>query len=167
MKRPESKPVKLYNVILPIWLIVCIASWLWLLIIPGNLVIDCLVCFLTLCALKHDQKNAVLQRVWWKLWLLGFAADAVGIVWLMLGWALTVPFGEVWENSVGHILHNPFAHPAAFLWTLAAVALAGVCIYFWDRRAMRGAGLDDRQRHVAALAMAIVTAPWLFFIPVY
>ena len=28
-------------------------------------------------------------------------------------------------------------------------------------------GLTDRERHVIALAMAIVTAPWTFFIPVY
>lgn len=168
MKKAANKPVKLYNVIFPFWLILCIPSWLWLLIIPGNLAVDCLVCFLTLCALKHAQKGTVLKRVWWKLWLLGFAADAAGIVWLVLGWALTVPFGEVWENSVGHILHNPFAHPAAFLWTLAAVALSGVCIYFWDRRAIRVcAELDGRQRHIVALVMAVATAPWLFFIPVY
>ena len=48
------------------------------------------------------------------------------------------------------------------------MALAGVCIYFFDKRAMGSCELlDDRQRHVVALAMAIVTAPWLFFIPVY
>jgi len=168
MKKTENKPVKLYNVLFPVWLIVCIPSWLWLIIIPGNLAIDCLVCFLSLCALKHTGKGAVLKQVWWKLWLLGFAADAVGIVWLLLGLVLATPFGEVWENSVAHISHNSFAHPAAFLWTLVAVALSGVCIYFWDRRAMRRcAELDDRQRHMVALAMAIVTAPWLFFIPVY
>jgi len=163
-----NKQVRLYNILLPVWLILCIPSWLWLLLIPGNLAVDCLVCTLTLCALKCAQKKSVLKTVWWKLWLLGFAADAVGIAWLMLGWALTIPFGEVWENSVGHILHNPFVHPAAFLWALAAVALAGVCIYFWDRRVLRKCGeLDTRQQHITALAMAVLTAPWLFFIPMY
>jgi len=163
-----NKPIKLYNVIFPVWLVLCIPSWLWLILIPANLAVDCLVCTLTLCALKCAQKKSVLRKVWWKLWVLGFAADAVGIVWLVVGWLLTVPFGDVWENSVGHILHNPFAHPAAFLWTLAAVALAGGCIYFWDRRVLRKCDeLNARQQHIAALAMAVITAPWLFFVPVY
>ena len=48
------------------------------------------------------------------------------------------------------------------------VALAGVCIYFFDKRAMGSCELlDGRQRHIVALVMAIVTAPWLFFIPTY
>lgn len=27
--------------------------------------------------------------------------------------------------------------------------------------------LTDKERHTIALAMAIVTAPWLFFLPIY
>ena len=39
---------------------------------------------------------------------------------------------------------------------------------FFDKRAMRSCELlDGRQRHAVALAMAIATAPWLFFIPLY
>lgn len=55
-----------------------------------------------------------------------------------------------------------------FLWTLAGIAIAGVCIYFFDKRAMRKCALlTDREKHTVALAMAVVTAPWLFFLPVY
>lgn len=168
MRRFENRGVRLYNVIFPVWLLVCYPSWLWLILIPGNLAVDCLVCFFALRVLRHERWGAVLKKVWWKVWLLGFAADGVGILWLVLGWLLTVPLGGFWEDSVGHILHNSFAHPAAFLWTLAAVALAGVCIFLWDRRVLRRCGeMDDRQVKVVAAAMAVVTAPWLFFVPVY
>ena len=140
----------------------------WLIVIPGNLIIDCLVLFLTLLALKHRDRGGVVKQLWWKFWLLGFAADAIGVAWMLLGWLLTIPFGSVWESSVGHIMHNPFAHPAAFLWTLAVVALAGVCIYFFDKKAMgRCDLLTPREKHIIALTMAVVTAPWLFFIPMY
>ena len=162
-----KKPVRLYNVLFPIWIL-----WLFpqvlAIVLPGNLAIDCLVLFFALLALKHAQKGAVVKKLWWKLWLLGFAADAVGVAWMFLGWLLAIPFGDWWVDTLSYILHNPFGHPLAFLWTLAGVALAGVCIYFFDKRAMRSCELlDGRQRHAAALAMAIVTAPWLFLIPTY
>lgn len=158
---------RLYNVIFPIWMLVLFPQ-VWLIVIPGNLLVDCLLLLLTLLALKHRDKGGVVKQLWWKFWLLGFAADAIGVAWMLLGWLLAVPFGSWWESSVGHIMHNAFAHPAAFLWTLAGVAIAGVCIYFFDKWAMgRCALLTPREKHIIALAMAIVTAPWLFFIPMY
>ena len=65
-------------------------------------------------------------------------------------------------------MHNPFGHPAAFLWTLAAVALAGYCIYRFDKRAMKNCVLlSEGEKRKIALSMAVITAPWLFFIPMY
>ena len=158
---------RLYNVIFPIWMLVLFPQ-VWLIVIPGNLLVDCLVLLLTLLALKHRDKGGVVKQLWWKFWLLGFAADAIGVAWMLLGWLLAVPFGSWWESSVGHIMHNAFAHPAAFLWTLAGVALAGVCISFFDKKAMgRCDLLTPGERHIIALTMAVVTAPWLFFIPMY
>ena len=124
---------RLYNVIFPIWMLVLFPQ-VWLIVIPGNLLVDCLVLFLTLLALRHRDKGGVVKQLWWKFWLLGFAADAIGVAWMLLGWLLAVPFGSWWESSVGHIMHNAFVHPAAFLWTLAGVAIAGVCIYFFDKK---------------------------------
>ena len=75
---------------------------------------------------------------------------------------------SAWENTMGHIMHDPFAHPLALLWTLAGVTLVGVCIYFFDQRAMsKNELLTEREKHVIALAMAVVTAPWLFLPPMY
>lgn len=162
------KKTRLYNIILPVWLILAIPSPLWLAVLPGNLLVDCAVLFFTLLALKHAQKGAVVKQLWWKFWLLGFAADAVGVVWMFLGLLGYIPFGTAWEDTVSHAAHNPFHNPWAFLWTLAGVALSGVCIYFFDRRAMKSCGLlTGREKHITALAMAIATAPYLFFIPVY
>ena len=65
-------------------------------------------------------------------------------------------------------MYNPFAHPAAFLWTLAAVVLSGVCIYRFDRKVFQETpGMTPREAHIVALSLAIVTAPWTFFIPVW
>ena len=168
-----KKQTRIYNVLLPIWLLFLFPQVL-VFVIPGNLVIDCAVLFFALLALKHTQKKAVVKKLWWKFWLLGFAADAVGVAWMLLGWQVTAwashLMGTVgWLEDIGMALTvNPFRHPMALLWTLGGVALAGVCIYFFDRRAMGSCELlDGRQQHVIALTMAVVTAPWLFLIPTY
>ncbi len=163
-----KKQTRIYNLILPVWFIMAIPSPLWLAVLPGNLLVDCAVLLVCLLDLKHVQKKAVVKQLWWKFWLSGFAADAVGVVWMLLGTLGYIPFGDGWENTVSHVTHNPFHNPWAFLWTLAGVAVAGVCIYLFDKRNMRSCqALTERERRVIALSMAIVTAPWLFFIPVY
>lgn len=161
-----KKGTRLYNILLPIWLLILFPQIL-VFIIPGNLLIDCAVLFLTLLVLKHAQKTAVLKALWWKFWLLGFAADLVGTAWMVLGWfLLELPGVEQWVAYIN--LLRPWTHPLTFVWTLAGVAIAGVCIYFFDKRAMKKCGLlTDREKHIIALVMAVVTAPWLFFVSLY
>lgn len=72
-----KKQTRIYNLILPVWLIMAIPSPLWLAVLPGNLLVDCAVLLVCLLALKHVQKKAVVKQLWWKFWLSGFAADAV------------------------------------------------------------------------------------------
>ena len=164
-----KKEVRLYNVLLPIWLL-WIFPQMWLFILPGNLLIDCLVLTVTLLVLKHQNKRAVVRQLWLKFWLLGFLADFIGILWMMLA-LLIVSNAEAnswWYESLSYAMCNPFGHPAAFLWTLAGVALAGYCIYRFDRRGMKNCILlNEGEKHKIALAMAVITAPWLFFIPLY
>lgn len=167
-----KRQTRIYNIIMPVWMLILFPQVL-IFVIPGNLIVDCAVLFFTLLALKHAQKGAVLKKLWWRFWLLGFAADAVGIVWLFLGFALAAAAMDMtgavdgWlVDAAQGLMANPFRHPLAFLWTLGGVAAAGVCIYFFDKRAMRSCALlSGREKHVTALAMAVATAPWLFFIP--
>ncbi len=165
-----KRDIKLYNILLPIWILYFFPQ-VWLITLPGNLLIDCLVLLITLAALKHTGKKAVLKQLWWKFWLLGFLADFIGAVFLF-GFCffamLPDPVG-LWANElIAQAFLNPFRTLPAFLYTLAGVAVAGVCIYFFDKRVMRSCTLlDARQRHVIALTMAIVTAPWTFLVPLY
>ena len=165
-----KRDVKLYNILLPIWILYFFPQ-VWLITLPGNLLIDCLVLLIALAALKHTQKKAVLKRLWWKFWILGFLADFVGALFLFGFWYLSLlpdPVGRWVEEVFSAAALNPFRTLPGFLYTLAGVAAAGVCIYFFDKRAMKSCPLlDGRQRHVIALSMAIVTAPWTFLIPLY
>lgn len=156
-----KKQVKLYNVLFPVWLL-----WLFpqilVIVLPGNLLIDCLVLYCTLRVLKHTQKKAVVKELMWKFWFRGFGADLLGAAWLFCDMILMDMLGRAAD------LYRPWSNPLAFLCTLSGVAVAGVCIYFSDKKAMEESDLlTDREKHTIALTMAIVTAPWLFFLPIY
>ena len=165
------KQTRLYNVIFPVWMLFLVPQ-VWLLALPGNLIIDCVVLLFTLLALKHTQKRAVFKQVWWKIWLLGFAADFVGIALLMpalvMGINLSGAQYDWWSTWIEPVLYNCWKSPIALAWTAVAVAASGVCIYWFDRWALRSCEhLSVRQRHIVCLALAIVTAPWAFFIAMY
>lgn len=164
--KANTGSVKLCNVLFPIWILIFFPQVLAI-VIPGNLIVDAAVLLIALAVLGCREKGAVLRRCWWKVWLLGFAADLIGAAWMVLGWLLAtwLPGGA---ETLGKILYNPFGHPAAFLWTAAGVAIAGWFIFLLDRRVFRSVPeLTSRQSTRLALTFAIATAPWLFFLPLY
>lgn len=164
--KANTGSVKLCNVLFPIWILIFFPQVLAI-VIPGNLIVDAAVLLLALAAMRHRAKGAVLRRCWWKVWLLGFAADLIGAAWMVLGWFVTSWVPSL-DSSLGKILYNPFGHPAAFLWTAAGVAIAGWFIFLLDRRVFRSVPeLTSRQSTRLALTFAIVTAPWPFFLPLY
>lgn len=164
--KANTGSVKLCNVLFPIWILIFFPQVLAI-VIPGNLIVDAAVLLIALAAMHHRAKGAVLRRCWWKVWLLGFAADLIGAAWMVLGWFVTSWVPSL-DSSLGKILYNPFGHPAAFLWTAAGVAIAGGVIFLLDRRVFRSVPeLTSRQSTRLALTFAIATAPWLFFLPLY
>ena len=112
-----KRSVKLYNVLLPIWILYFFPQ-VWLITLPGNLLIDCLVLLLTLAALKHTGKRAVLKKLWWKFWLLGFLADFIGAALLFGVWYLSLlpePVGPWVEGIIYDAFVNPFRSLPALL----------------------------------------------------
>ena len=161
------KKTRLYNVIFPVWMLFLFPG-VWLIALPGNLFIDCAVVLLTLLSLKHTQKWAVLKKIWWKIWLLGFAADFVGVAVLWPAVSLSSAVSEKIRPLIEPVLYNCWKSPLALLWTAAAVALSSWAIYCFDKHTMASCEqLTARERHIVALTLAIATAPWTFFIPMY
>lgn len=154
-----KRKVRLYNMVFPIWLL-----WIfppaWLLILPGNLLLDGLVLFLVLTALHRADRKSRMRSLILPFWICGFLADFAGVAWMEVG-RLVSDLSRTWT------IYDAFSHPAAFAWTLSAIAVSGVCIYLLDRVILKGdlSPLPKRQQFTTALTMAIVTAPWTFLLP--
>ena len=163
------RDVRLYNLFLPIWLL-WLAPKAWLMVLPGNLAVDCLVLFLALTGLKRTDRRTLMKPLWWRFWLQGFAADFLGTVWMFLGEVMfeTLSLGGSPDLPMYYVnLFDPLTHPLSAAWALAGVAIAAVCIYRLDLAALRRYSdpLTEREKKLVALSMAVFTAPWTFLLP--
>jgi hypothetical protein len=69
------------------------------------------------------------------------------------------------EHVEQGVAADPFNNIAAFLTVAVSVAVAGLLIFLIDRRILTKVGLDAEQARKAALRMAVITAPYLYFVP--
>ena len=154
----QNKTVRLYNILLPIWMLVWWPSWLWLFLIPGNYLIDALVFRWSLKG--REDAPALCRRHTWKLCLAGFFSDFAGAALMFAAVA-----ADVSDELTEALAYFPFRHWGAFLITALAVALAGGLIFLLDRFILQKSGLDPTQAKRSALMLAAVTAPYLFLFP--
>ena len=150
-----KKTIRLYNVIMPIWLIFLYPTLLWLLILPLNFLIDSLV----VLVVKRVRKIEPTRRVWQasilKVWIFGFLSDflGAGVVLLM----------ELLFSG----MINTYRFPGLTLISLPGVLIAGVLIYVFNRYvSFRRCELDIKDVKALALSLAIATAPYTMLIPV-
>ena len=167
MKRNEN--VRLYNILLPLWLLLFWPSALWLVLIPANYLIDRFVLRWSLG--EMPEKGAFCRRHTWKICLAGFAGDLAGACILfgvfMCSAVFTedAPFRELMDKIEYGVGFNPFSHIGAFLVTALSVAASAGLLYLIDRKILRKAGLSAEQAKKSALRLALITAPYLYFFP--
>lgn len=160
-----ERNTKVYNILLPIWIIIFVPSWLWLLLIPANYLIDRIVLKWSLGDM--DGRGQFCRQHNWKICLAGFLSDFVGAALLLM---IVVPLvgvtdSKLVEDAAGGIMMNPFTNVLSVVITLAAIALSALCIYLLDKKILLKAGLDLEQAKKSALRLAVITAPYLYLIP--
>ena len=168
----NKKEFKLYNILLPIWILVFVPSWLWLILIPANYLIDRLILHWSLGNMAG--KNAFCREHTWKICIAGFFSDLCGALVLFGVFVIAtiagegmplsplVPMLDLIESGVAS---DPFDNIAAFLVVAVSVAVAGVAIFLIDRRILTKAGLEAEQARRSAMWLAVLTAPYLYFVP--
>lgn len=155
------KEITLYNLIFPMWGIyafgVLFPPFL-LVLLPANFAVDSLALLLLFWRLKLPGKGRLYWKSIWKAWGLGFLAD-------ILSSACFIFISEVADFG-GVNVYLPYSSPPAFLFTTAAILLAGALIYLFHRKWIwQKLGLDAVQQKKLALGMALLTAPYLMYLP--
>lgn len=152
-----KRDVKLYNVMFPIWFLLIYPTYLWMFILPANFAIDSLVLILALKFLKIDEKFKIWESAIFKIFGVGFLSDFIGA-------AITYPVTMMMSSDN----FNPTYFPAATIVTIPGVILAGVLIYFLNKKlSFRKTQLTPKQIHSISLALAVFTAPYAMMIPIY
>ena len=171
----KKNQTKLYNVILPIWLLV-IFPFTWIIILPLNFLIDTLVLKLTMKYLKIEKIKKIYKMTIFKTWILGFLADFIGAALLLIA-----PFclsERVNDNStfgiivdkLSQIMINPFDNIYSIVITIIAVIITAYFIYLFNykfalKKVFTEGYLEDKDMRKIALSMAVFTAPYVFFLP--
>ena len=162
-----NKKTRLYNIILPFWLLVWFPTWLWLILIPLNYLIDLLV---TTLAMKKagvtDYRKKALNRTL-EICLIGFVSDFIGAAFLLLVYYVASQFNSDFMNSITYGLGwSPFNNIFTVIIISIGIVISGLCIYFLNLRELRkDSELSIDQAKTIALYLAIFTAPYTFLIP--
>ena len=160
-KQNIQKDIKLYNVMFPIWFLI-IFPITWLIILPVNFIIDSVVLLISAKLLKLTNLKEVYKKTILKVWLIGFASDFVGAGILFL----STSGSGVWYEYLNAVSWNPFDNWFSILYVAFATVVAGLLIYLGNLKLVfRGLELEVRNKKILALALAVFTAPYVFFYP--
>ena len=146
MKNDKSS-VRLYNVLFPFWMLLLFPQ-MWLIVLPGNFIIDSAVLLISLAILKIPEKKQWYKKHILKIYAFGMLSDIIGSAFLLL---MMIGF-EV--GQMGDELYLTL--PALFI----SAALIFVFNYFITFKKT-----DKKLRLKLALIFTIITAPYTFLVP--
>ena len=143
----NKKDIKLYNVLFPVWMIMMMPI-VWIIVLPGNFIIDSLVLFVSMFILRIKEKKQFYKKFILKIFAFGFLADAIGSAYMFI---LMVEF------SVGDYGDEPYL-------TVPALIIAAVLIFIFNYF-ITFKKVDKKEKIILSLIFAVVTAPYTFLIP--
>ena len=158
---------KVYNILLPIWLLIFFPSWLWLLLIPANYLIDRIVLRWSLGDMP--EKGLFCRNHNWKICFAGFVSDFAGAILLFalnqLMFGMNDDVNSFINKAADGLMFNPFSNILSLIIVIAAIVLSAVCIYKLDKSILSKAGLDIEQAKKSGIRLAIITSPYVYLIP--
>lgn len=159
----KKQNIKLYNVIFPLWALM-IFPQAWLIAAPANFVIDFAVVYFMMKKLGIDAPKDKTKKVILKVWLRGFAGDFAGGIFMFASSFFSS--NRWWYQNIARHVYNPFRNIYVFLWTGACVLLSAVAIYCLNKiYCFNQSDFEEMHIKKISLALAIITAPYLFLLP--
>ena len=176
------KDIKLYNMILPPFMLFAFVPLFWLISLVGNFIVDSAVLLIISLIIYKSFSGKLYKKAILKVWLLGFAADFVGVLYLIIVsvcssmWSWNMFGGGYYEgNDLGiQILsgidsamnHSHFDSVWGVLFIVSGILISAVTIFVFDYFiSFRNVGFSKKQRLLSALSFAFFTAPYAFLLP--
>ena len=184
MTEKETSPMKknelrLFNLIFPLWFMVWIPGWWWFLLIPANYLLDRYVLKRCLDKKIPDSKPLV-KKYSVKVCLFGFLSDFIGALFLLAVFTGVSLIGESMtdgENKetglkiarwAGASMSNVWHDPLSFIISAVGVGISALLIFVFNKRMLaKNSGIGEENARYTAKWLTIVTAPYLYLIPVY
>lgn len=146
----KQKNVKLYNVIFPVWMLMLFPA-AWLIVLPGNFIIDSAVLLISMMILKIEDKKEWYKEYILKIYGFGMLSDIVGSAYMLL---MELMFGGNIGGPLGDKLDL----------TLPALLISAALIFVFNYH-VTFKKADKKLRLKLSLIFAVVTAPYTFLIP--
>ena len=143
----KKNDIKLYNVLFPFWMILLFPQ-IWLIVLPGNFIIDSIVLIISMTLLKIADKKQWYKLHIIKIYLFGMLSDIIGAGYMLL--LMTV-------FDVGRMGDELYLTAPALVISSILIFILNYFITFKKS--------DKLLRLKLSIIFALVTAPYTFLIP--
>lgn len=142
-----KKEIKLYNVLFPLWMLLLFPQ-MWLIVLPGNFLIDSLVLLISMKILGIQNKKERYKNKILKIFGIGLLSDMVGAAFLLV---MMMGF------ELGRMGDEPYLTVPAMLISAILIFILNYFVTFKS--------YDKKVRWKLAVTFASVTAPYTFLFP--
>ena len=143
----KKKSITLYNVLFPVWMLLLFPQ-MWLIVLPGNFIIDSLVLVLSMLILKVADKKQFYKKHILKIYCFGLLSDVIGAAYMFL-------MAFIFE--IGIMGDEPYLTAPGLIISAVMIFIFNYFITFRKD--------DGKLRLALSLIFAVVTAPYTFLIP--
>lgn len=146
----RKNSVKLYNLMFPLWMLMLFPfAWgVWLIILPGNFIIDSLVLAVGMLALKLPDKKQFYKKHILKAYGFGWLSDIIG---------------EVLALLIVILLKGECTGDELYI-TLPGLLLSALMIFVFNYF-ITFKKSDKKIRRRLSVLFAVATAPYTFLVP--
>jgi hypothetical protein len=141
-----KKDIKLYNVLFPLWLLLFFPQ-MWLIVLPGNFIIDSTVLLLAITIIKIETRWEFFKTYILKVYMFGIFSDIIGAILLFC----------LVSSGVGRMGDELKITIPALILSSCFISIFNYFITFKN--------CEKKVRFVLSIIFAIVTAPYTFLVP--
>ena len=143
----EKKEIRLYNLLFPFWMILLFPQ-VWLIVLPGNFLIDSLVLLISMTILKIAPKKQFYKSYIVKIFAFGMLSDIIGSAYMFI---------MVFLFEIGIMGDEIYI-------TLPALVISAALIFVFNYF-VTFKKIDKALRFKLSLIFALATAPYTFLVP--